>query len=121
MVLPARFVFSKKTKDEMQRIEREFAGRKLVIETGRMAKQASGSAVVQFGETSATRKALSIFSRCSSSIATRHTPLEKFRVASSSEREDQPIPRFSRRESSIARFVPCFLKDSRTKSRSSFM
>src|SRR6478609_11738423 len=51
MVLPARFVFSKKTKEEMQRIEREFAGRKLVIETGRMAKQASGSAVVQFGET----------------------------------------------------------------------
>src|SRR4029079_14955536 len=35
----------------MQRIERTFAGRKLVIETGRMAKQASGSAVVQFGET----------------------------------------------------------------------
>src|SRR5512141_305232 len=40
-----------KTEEEMQRIEREFAGRKLVIETGRMAKQASGSAVVQFGET----------------------------------------------------------------------
>ncbi|MGI8496156.1 MAG: polyribonucleotide nucleotidyltransferase [Gemmatimonadaceae bacterium] len=35
----------------MQRIERQFAGRKLVIETGRMAKQAAGSAVVQFGET----------------------------------------------------------------------
>jgi polyribonucleotide nucleotidyltransferase len=35
----------------MQRIEREFAGRKLVIETGRMAKQASGSALVQFGDT----------------------------------------------------------------------
>ncbi|HUQ19013.1 MAG TPA: polyribonucleotide nucleotidyltransferase [Gemmatimonadaceae bacterium] len=35
----------------MQRIEREFAGRKLVIETGRMAKQASGSALVQYGET----------------------------------------------------------------------
>jgi polyribonucleotide nucleotidyltransferase len=35
----------------MQRIEREFAGRKLVIETGRMAKQASGSAVVQYGDT----------------------------------------------------------------------
>src|SRR3954467_4808799 len=35
----------------MQRIERTFAGRKLIIETGRMAKQASGSAVVQFGET----------------------------------------------------------------------
>src|SRR5690348_17261168 len=35
----------------MQRIEREFAGRKLVIETGRMAKQAAGSALVQFGDT----------------------------------------------------------------------
>src|SRR3954469_20439136 len=35
----------------MQRVEKTFAGRKLVIETGRMAKQASGSALVQFGET----------------------------------------------------------------------
>ena len=35
----------------MQRMEREFAGRKLVIETGRMAKQAAGSALVQFGDT----------------------------------------------------------------------
>jgi polyribonucleotide nucleotidyltransferase len=35
----------------MQRVERSFAGRKLVIETGRMAKQAAGSAVVQFGDT----------------------------------------------------------------------
>jgi polyribonucleotide nucleotidyltransferase len=35
----------------MQRIERTFAGRKLTIETGRMAKQAAGSAVVQYGET----------------------------------------------------------------------
>jgi polyribonucleotide nucleotidyltransferase len=35
----------------MQRIETTFAGRRLVIETGRMAKQAAGSAVVQFGET----------------------------------------------------------------------
>src|SRR3954464_2956769 len=34
----------------MQRVEKTFAGRKLVIETGRMAKQAAGSAVVQFGE-----------------------------------------------------------------------
>src|SRR5213592_5316200 len=51
MVLPARFVFSRKMKERMERIEREFAGRKLVIETGRMAKQAAGSALVQFGET----------------------------------------------------------------------
>ncbi|HVF38402.1 MAG TPA: polyribonucleotide nucleotidyltransferase [Gemmatimonadaceae bacterium] len=34
-----------------QRIEKEFAGRKLIIETGRMAKQAAGSALVQFGDT----------------------------------------------------------------------
>src|SRR5690606_28100458 len=35
----------------MQRVETEFAGRKLIIETGRMAKQASGSALVQYGDT----------------------------------------------------------------------
>ena len=35
----------------IQRIEREFAGRTLSIETGRMAKQAAGSALVQFGDT----------------------------------------------------------------------
>jgi len=35
----------------MQRLEKSFAGRRLVIETGRMAKQAAASAVVQFGDT----------------------------------------------------------------------
>jgi polyribonucleotide nucleotidyltransferase len=34
-----------------QRIEKQFAGRTLSIETGRMAKQAAGSALVQFGDT----------------------------------------------------------------------
>src|ERR687889_2539778 len=34
-----------------QRVERNFAGRRLVVETGRMAKQAAGSALVQFGDT----------------------------------------------------------------------
>ncbi|MGI8548166.1 MAG: polyribonucleotide nucleotidyltransferase [Gemmatimonadaceae bacterium] len=34
-----------------QRIEKQFAGRTLSIETGRMAKQAAGSAVVQYGDT----------------------------------------------------------------------
>src|SRR5688572_601512 len=34
----------------MQRVETTFAGRKLTIETGRMAKQAAGSAVVQSGD-----------------------------------------------------------------------
>jgi polyribonucleotide nucleotidyltransferase len=35
----------------VHRIETDFAGRKLVLETGRMAKQASGSVLVQFGDT----------------------------------------------------------------------
>ena len=35
----------------MQRVEKNFAGRPLSIETGRMAKQAAGAAVVRFGET----------------------------------------------------------------------
>ena len=34
----------------VHRIETEFAGRRLVIETGRLAKQAAGSALVQFGD-----------------------------------------------------------------------
>ena len=35
----------------MNRIETEFAGRKLIVETGRLAKQASGSCYLQYGET----------------------------------------------------------------------
>ncbi|HET9151768.1 MAG TPA: polyribonucleotide nucleotidyltransferase [Gemmatimonadales bacterium] len=35
----------------VQKIETEFAGRALKLETGRMAKQAAGSALVQFGDT----------------------------------------------------------------------
>ena len=35
----------------MQRIEKTFAGRQLIIETGRMAKQAAGSCVVRYGDT----------------------------------------------------------------------
>ncbi len=35
----------------IQTLERDFAGRRFRLETGRMAKQASGSAVVQHGET----------------------------------------------------------------------
>src|SRR5918997_1568895 len=35
----------------MQSVERVFAGRTLSIETGRMAKQAAGSAMVRFGDT----------------------------------------------------------------------
>ncbi len=36
---------------DVHRIETDFAGRKLTIETGRMAKQAAGSAVIRFGDT----------------------------------------------------------------------
>ncbi len=35
----------------IQRIEKQFAGRELTIETGRMARQAAGSTLIQFGET----------------------------------------------------------------------
>jgi polyribonucleotide nucleotidyltransferase len=35
----------------MKRIERMFAGRRLVLETGRMARQAHGACLVQYGET----------------------------------------------------------------------
>ncbi|HET9725629.1 MAG TPA: polyribonucleotide nucleotidyltransferase, partial [Gemmatimonadales bacterium] len=35
----------------MQRIETQFAGRPLTLETGRLAKQAAGSAVIRFGDT----------------------------------------------------------------------
>jgi len=35
----------------VQRIEAEFAGRPLVLETGRMAKQASGATMVRYGDT----------------------------------------------------------------------
>jgi polyribonucleotide nucleotidyltransferase len=35
----------------MAKIERQFAGRTLSIETGKVARQADGSCVVQFGET----------------------------------------------------------------------
>ena len=35
----------------VQRIEIEFAGRPLVVETGRLAKQAAGSALVRYGDT----------------------------------------------------------------------
>jgi polyribonucleotide nucleotidyltransferase len=59
---PARFAFhealsafgrqhAEAKKDIMQRIEKTFAGRKLIIETGRMAKQAAGSCLITFGDT----------------------------------------------------------------------
>ncbi len=43
----------------MRRIERTFAGRKLVLETGRMARQAHGACLVQYGDTVALVTAVS--------------------------------------------------------------
>ena len=42
---------TEETKTIMQRIERQFAGRTLILETGRMARLAQGSCLVQFGDT----------------------------------------------------------------------
>ena len=42
---------SHKERLTVHRIETQFAGRPLVIETGRLAKQAAGSVLVQYGET----------------------------------------------------------------------
>src|SRR5689334_25065063 len=53
----------------MQRIEKTFAGRKLIIETGRMAKQAAGSALVQFGDTMVL---------ASVTVSDRESPLDFF-------------------------------------------
>jgi len=50
-MIAARAFCIPQAKKHMQRVETTFAGRKLVIETGRMAKQAAGSALVQFGDT----------------------------------------------------------------------
>src|SRR6476620_9051618 len=53
----------------MQRIEKTFAGRRLVIETGRMAKQAAGSALVTFGDTMVL---------ASVTVSDKQTPLDFF-------------------------------------------
>jgi polyribonucleotide nucleotidyltransferase len=53
----------------MHRIEKTFAGRRLVIETGRMAKQAAGSALVTFGDTMVL---------ASVTVSDKQTPLDFF-------------------------------------------
>ncbi|TVP74252.1 MAG: polyribonucleotide nucleotidyltransferase [Gemmatimonadales bacterium] len=53
----------------MKRIEKDFAGRKLIIETGRMARLAPGSCFVQFGETAVL---------CTAAVQNRPTHLPFF-------------------------------------------
>lgn len=40
-----------KEKDSVQRFETEYAGKKLIVETGKLAQQANGSCTVQYGDT----------------------------------------------------------------------
>src|ERR1044071_1063130 len=53
----------------MHRIEKTFAGRRLVIETGRLAQQAAGSALVTFGDTMVL---------ASVTVSDKQTPLDFF-------------------------------------------
>ena len=69
----------------MHRIETQFAGRPLIIETGRLAKQAAGSASLRFGDTwssppspSPPTSRPSRSSRSPSSTARRPTPPARF-------------------------------------------
>jgi polyribonucleotide nucleotidyltransferase len=48
----AEFEAGKGKRNAMVRVEKEFAGRTLVIETGKMARQAAGSCLIQYGESS---------------------------------------------------------------------
>ena len=76
-----------------------------------MAKQAAGSAVVQFGETMVIAAV---------TVSDNESPLPFFPLlVEYKEKAVPPIPKSSRRESSTDRFVRSFLKDSRTRSRSS--
>ncbi|HJQ66861.1 MAG TPA: hypothetical protein VJ816_10805, partial [Gemmatimonadales bacterium] len=50
---PGRSAYSRvlETEVHVKHVERDFAGRALRFETGRLAKQAAGSCLVQYGET----------------------------------------------------------------------
>ena len=130
---PARFVFPacvhslSRHKAMMQRIEKTFAGRKLVIETGRMAKQAAGSALVQFGDTmvlaavtvSATKSAARLLPAHSSSTARRPTPPARSRRVHQARRTPDRRRDPRRRASSTAPSGRSSPRASRTRSRSS--
>ena len=111
----------------MQRVEREFAGRKLIIETGRMAKQAAGSALVQYRRDDGPRRghgqrqsqARCPSSRSRSNTRRRPTPPARFPAASSSAKGVRTTTRSCRHASSTARSGRSSRKASRTKCRSS--
>src|SRR6476619_5493245 len=61
--------FPKRKTEMMHRIEKTFAGRRLVIETVLMAKQSAGSALVTFGDTMVL---------ASVTVSDKQTPLDFF-------------------------------------------
>ena len=61
----------------MARIERQFAGRTLAIEAGKMARQADGSCTVQFGETRFSVPAEVVYLDQSRGFGVRFRPSEQ--------------------------------------------
>jgi len=73
----------------VKHVEREFAGRKLKLEAGRLAKQSAGSCLIQYGET-VVLAAVTVSDNIAnlpyfpspSNIARRRTRRARFRAAS---------------------------------------
>ena len=87
------------------KVEIDFHGRPLSIEVGRMAKQASGSALVQYGETvvlttavasQSTRPGIDFFP-LTVDYQEKASPPARFRAASSSARAGRARRKFSPR------------------------
>ncbi len=79
------------------RVEREIAGRTLILETGKVGKQAHGAVVVQYGDTvvlatvlSAPRRGRSTSSRCTWITAKTSMPQARCLGAFSSAKADRP-------------------------------
>jgi len=84
------------------KVERLIGKRTLSIEFGKIAKQADGAALVQYGETVVlarqfqppTKVKLQIFSRSPLIIEKRLTLLENSQVVSSNEKADPPSKKY---------------------------
>jgi len=125
----------------MKKVEIEVRGRKLTLETGKLAKQADGAVVAQYGDTvvlatavsdkvpkegldffpltvdylekaySKSRKKDWIFSRSPLTIRKRHTPQAKSPAGFSKEKEDRPRKKSSPRVLSTGRSGRSFQRD----------
>ena len=109
----------------IQRMERQFAGRTLSLEIGRMAKLAQGSCLVQYGDTvvlcsghsSGQANAPPIFSPHESSIVKSRTRRARFPAVSSSAKDARVRKRFSPPARSTGLSGPCFLAGSRNETQ----